>query len=155
TCRLDQWSPTGYVPMKMHLFRNPLLGLAMFAALAVPAMAQQPAPDNPLALNAKAVKEAGIVLAKATPRVLTDELKAPGEVEANAYATVLVSPRVESQVLARKAQLGDIVEAGDPLVVLSSAKVAATQSALIRSEEHTSELQSRFDLVCRLLLEKK
>src|SRR5699024_11309904 len=25
----------------------------------------------------------------------------------------------------------------------------------MRSEEHTSELQSRFDLVCRLLLEKK
>src|SRR5699024_11855330 len=30
--------------------------------------------------------------------------------------------------------------------------VAARQT---RSEEHTSELQSRFDLVCRLLLEKK
>src|SRR5699024_12002989 len=28
-------------------------------------------------------------------------------------------------------------------------------SLLSRSEEHTSELQSRFDLVCRLLLEKK
>src|SRR5207249_5568195 len=28
-------------------------------------------------------------------------------------------------------------------------------SAEKRSEEHTSELQSRFDLVCRLLLEKK
>src|SRR5699024_9196181 len=27
--------------------------------------------------------------------------------------------------------------------------------AVNRSEEHTSELQSRFDLVCRLLLEKK
>src|SRR5207249_9548499 len=27
--------------------------------------------------------------------------------------------------------------------------------SLERSEEHTSELQSRFDLVCRLLLEKK
>src|SRR5699024_11504218 len=27
--------------------------------------------------------------------------------------------------------------------------------AVERSEEHTSELQSRFDLVCRLLLEKK
>src|SRR5207249_7398175 len=26
---------------------------------------------------------------------------------------------------------------------------------LLRSEEHTSELQSRFDIVCRLLLEKK
>src|SRR5207249_12282721 len=33
---------------------------------------------------------------------------------------------------------------------------AATQRLLkLRSEEHTSELQSRFDLVCRLLLEKK
>src|SRR5207249_7959625 len=28
-------------------------------------------------------------------------------------------------------------------------------TAMVRSEEHTSELQSRFDLVCRLLLEKK
>src|SRR5699024_11459023 len=29
------------------------------------------------------------------------------------------------------------------------------QSGSDRSEEHTSELQSRFDIVCRLLLEKK
>src|SRR5690349_24118689 len=31
----------------------------------------------------------------------------------------------------------------------------ATWAARCRSEEHTSELQSRRDLVCRLLLEKK
>src|SRR5438105_5593883 len=31
----------------------------------------------------------------------------------------------------------------------------AIRSLVIRSEEHTSELQSRVDLVCRLLLEKK
>src|SRR5438067_6355257 len=31
----------------------------------------------------------------------------------------------------------------------------ATAGFNVRSEEHTSELQSRFDLVCRLLLEKK
>src|SRR5438105_8132098 len=31
----------------------------------------------------------------------------------------------------------------------------AFESAMARSEEHTSELQSRVDLVCRLLLEKK
>src|SRR5699024_12668597 len=30
-----------------------------------------------------------------------------------------------------------------------------SSSARWRSEEHTSELQSRFDLVCRLLLEEK
>src|SRR5437868_12766363 len=33
--------------------------------------------------------------------------------------------------------------------------VRCAGSAWCRSEEHTSELQSRFDLVCRLLLEKK
>src|SRR5699024_11407790 len=39
-------------------------------------------------------------------------------------------------------------------VQTKSAK-AFTNSWAMRSEEHTSELQSRFDLVCRLLLEKK
>src|SRR5437868_10159476 len=34
-------------------------------------------------------------------------------------------------------------------------RVAFATAAGWRSEEHTSELQSRFDLVCRLLLEKK
>src|SRR5207249_10265909 len=50
-----------------------------------------------------------------------------------------------------------------PLVPLprADAEVLATVRGIVRvrvahrSEEHTSELQSRFDLVCRLLLEKK
>src|SRR5207248_9414792 len=33
--------------------------------------------------------------------------------------------------------------------------IAEEQAAQARSEEHTSELQSPYDLVCRLLLEKK
>src|SRR2546422_5523545 len=33
--------------------------------------------------------------------------------------------------------------------------IASTIARLLRSEEHTSELQSRLHLVCRLLLEKK
>src|SRR2546430_12037792 len=37
---------------------------------------------------------------------------------------------------------------------VSSAREAAAR-ALTRSEEHTSELQSQSNLVCRLLLEKK
>src|SRR5207249_5605742 len=36
-----------------------------------------------------------------------------------------------------------------------SRAVRRRPSGSVRSEEHTSELQSRFDLVCRLLLEKK
>src|SRR5699024_12735083 len=34
-------------------------------------------------------------------------------------------------------------------------RASANKVSSSRSEEHTSELQSRFDLVCRLLLEKK
>src|SRR2546422_4944563 len=34
-------------------------------------------------------------------------------------------------------------------------RFVATESRAYRSEEHTSELQSRLHLVCRLLLEKK
>src|SRR5258705_4232187 len=39
--------------------------------------------------------------------------------------------------------------------VASDAPTPATQVARLRSEEHTSELQSLRHLVCRLLLEKK
>src|SRR5699024_11248952 len=42
----------------------------------------------------------------------------------------------------------------DNRAAMSSSR-GALALAFRRSEEHTSELQSRFDLVCRLLLEKK
>src|SRR2546422_6199188 len=40
-------------------------------------------------------------------------------------------------------------------VAAKTAFVTAGMTADVRSEEHTSELQSRLHLVCRLLLEKK
>src|SRR5207249_11692885 len=43
-------------------------------------------------------------------------------------------------------RLANLARDGDP---------GAVGIVVSRSEEHTSELQSRFDLVCRLLLEKK
>src|SRR5207237_9969618 len=39
--------------------------------------------------------------------------------------------------------------------LIASAASASTSSVSVRSEEHTSELQSHLNLVCRLLLEKK
>src|SRR5699024_11395599 len=39
--------------------------------------------------------------------------------------------------------------------VVDPAVQGRTHGGLDRSEEHTSELQSRFELVCRLLLEKR
>src|SRR5207249_9081427 len=40
-------------------------------------------------------------------------------------------------------------------ISISNRTGQSVSAKLVRSEEHTSELQSRFDLVCRLLLEKK
>src|SRR5438067_2936106 len=45
----------------------------------------------------------------------------------------------------------DLFEAMEPHIFAEAGLFAD----IVRSEEHTSELQSRFDLVCRLLLEKK
>src|SRR5690606_40849993 len=42
-----------------------------------------------------------------------------------------------------------------PGVDIDEISVEVIQNRVIRSEEHTSELQSRENLVCRLLLEKK
>src|SRR5699024_2594659 len=39
--------------------------------------------------------------------------------------------------------------------LMETVKIGVRMQDNVRSEEHTSELQSRFDLVCRLLLEKK
>src|SRR5688572_32414738 len=44
---------------------------------------------------------------------------------------------------------------GASAVILASLPAAASPQGAERSEEHTSELQSQSNLVCRLLLEKK
>src|SRR5699024_3678080 len=66
----------------------------------------------------------------------------------------LVSDRGWSDYSLGKADAHDHLKALDAVYegVIASNRKAITLS---RSEEHTSELQSRFDLVCRLLLEKK
>src|SRR5260221_3902136 len=56
----------------------------------------------------------------------------------------------------RQDQLADQIEyAVDSFRIHSQQVVGAAWCGKNRSEEHTSELQSHSDLVCRLLLEKK
>src|SRR5690606_41132480 len=70
-----------------------------------------------------------------------------------ALAWVLRLPEVTSAIAGarRPEQIHETARAG---TVELSGEVQAEIEA-IRSEEHTSELQSRENLVCRLLLEKK
>src|SRR5699024_11705893 len=82
------------------------------------------------------------------PRVVGFKLK--GELPEGATATDLVLTIAEQ--LRKHGVVGKFVEFyGDGV---SSVPLAnrATIGNMSRSEEHTSELQSRFDLVCRLLL---
>src|SRR5690606_42043271 len=67
-------------------------------------------------------------------------------------ATVEIPSPVEGTISWLGAEIGDTVAVGSALIRIETAGNAASAE---RSEEHTSELQSRENLVCRLLLEKK
>src|SRR5699024_12710975 len=65
------------------------------------------------------------------------------------YTTLFRSDQMPAGSDAPESQIEFLVSEG---FAEGSANPSDTRN---RSEEHTSELQSRFDLVCRLLLEKK
>src|SRR2546429_5816615 len=76
------------------------------------------------------------------------------------YTTLFRSPverPVEREVVARRPRGHALREVRGQEALLPGAGVAeaARRGDRRRSEEHTSELQSRLHLVCRLLLEKK
>src|SRR5690349_22018108 len=68
---------------------------------------------------------------------------------ANAYAFLL------SRLKRPKQRTIDKIPAHAATIVRHRQNHPTIAPARLRSEEHTSELQSRRDLVCRLLLEKK
>src|SRR5690625_6510321 len=67
----------------------------------------------------------------------------------------LVIPMAELPKGSKEGTYFNIEEKSGQFRVLSIDKRATEREAKKRSEEHTSELQSRGHLVCRLLLEKK
>src|SRR5438034_8177596 len=70
------------------------------------------------------------------------------------YKKKLLARREElTKTIARTQEEGRTADE-DPTVDLAD-KAANSYTKEFRSEEHTSELQSHSDLVCRLLLEKK
>ena len=87
--------------------------------------------DAAIEMSAEERRAAGIVIGTVAPRALNETLRIPGEVVINAYRSVLVTPRITAQVVARHAKLGDKVEVGQPLVALSSVEMAEAQGALI------------------------
>src|SRR5207249_11790922 len=79
----------------------------------------------------------------------------PDEVERPEEVTQLPATSAGQRDV-QKHESGDDVQSQPPLRLRTAARINHLRGERpVRSEEHTSELQSRFDLVCRLLLEKK
>src|SRR5437588_9754659 len=68
---------------------------------------------------------------------------------------ILGSPAASPSMPAVESQSDDVPPDPPVALQLTAAPIAPGGSGGTRSEEHTSELQSHSDLVCRLLLEKK
>jgi cobalt-zinc-cadmium efflux system membrane fusion protein len=97
---------------------------------------------SPLQMSAEQLDEAGVKFATLAPMVLSEELRAPGEVLDNAYGTTLITPSIPGLVVARHARLGDEVKAGAVLVTLSSVEVAEAQGALQLAEQEWKRVQT-------------
>src|SRR3712207_8298346 len=68
----------------------------------------------------------------------------------------LVDAGVEGEAVGLRVVRDEVLHRGGDAAALDTANVGgADPRREVRSEEHTSELQSRQYLVCRLLLEKK
>src|SRR5437868_8868491 len=69
--------------------------------------------------------------------------------------TTLFRSRIDARVVEQPVNLDDEDDAYNWPMLYAVRPGEWNLTDKQRSEEHTSELQSRFDLVCRLLLEKK
>src|SRR5690606_41699657 len=74
-----------------------------------------------------------------------------------AYTSVYSNPQAARRLAANRWEVGHVSNNVYDVIVVGAGNAAlcAAIAARQRSEEHTSELQSRENLVCRLLLEKK
>src|SRR5260370_2597534 len=71
------------------------------------------------------------------------------------YTTLFRSPSISSASQTPHSKTSSAVFRSPAPAVHSQYPAAPSSAGGIRSEEHTSELQSHLNLVCRLLLEKK
>src|SRR5437773_5000584 len=145
-----------------HAGDRPLDGLGDRLGLGFPARHQDQPPrieDGPDAHRDRvdrhilsALEEPGVVVNGLLGQRLQPRARAQG-------APRLVEGDVAVRADAQDLQVDPAAFRNPPLVPLAEGGVVAGRARgdidVVRSEEHTSELQSHHDLVCRLLLEKK
>ena len=89
-----------------------------------------------LTLTIQQLAAAGIVSEVLQARRVATQVRAPGEVQLNAYKTVKATPRIAAQIIKRHVILGDAVKVGQLLVTLSSVDMAQAQGELLVTERN-------------------
>lgn len=84
--------------------------------------------DNRISLTERQMTLADIKVTRITKRIMATTLYAPTEIKQNGYTSYVVSPRVDSIVLARHVSLGESVNKGQNLVTLFSDVIAQAQA---------------------------
>jgi cobalt-zinc-cadmium efflux system membrane fusion protein len=113
--------------------RRPPAQTGHLAGAAVPSVESVSAGPSPAAVNAdltlspEMVERAGLRYEMARLQTVANQLRTTGTVQANAYRETRVLPLVSGRVTAVRAELGDLVTAGQPLAVIFSAELAEAQ----------------------------
>lgn len=84
-----------------------------------------------LILLEESLNAAGIRIEVLTPVVLGASVMGPAEIQANAYRSSIVTPRVPAIVIERHVKLSDTVKIGTPLVTIFSREAADAEGAFL------------------------
>ncbi len=105
-----------------------------------------PAPGTKVRLaSADAVREAGIMTAVAQKKRAARTIEVVGELSFNQNRLAQLSARGEAMVLEVRVDVGEVVKAGQPLVVLASGDVGGHQARLAASKVRLEAAQARVE----------
>ncbi|MGV7207186.1 efflux RND transporter periplasmic adaptor subunit [Oxalobacteraceae bacterium A2-2] len=104
----------------------------------------QHAGDGVIAMSAQQLQGAGITLATAGPATITEQLQLPGEVRFNDDLTAHIVPRTPGVAVSVAADLGQHVNKGQVLAVISSTELADLRSASLAAQKRLALAQSTY-----------
>jgi membrane fusion protein, heavy metal efflux system len=117
----------------MNIFKTWAVSVILVACLPLAAAEEghdEEEEEGAIRMTAGERESTGIETSDVRVRMLGEHIRLPGEVVVNAYKTATVTTRITAQVIARHITLGEVAEAGQPLVTLSSVAMAEAQGAL-------------------------
>ena len=124
----------------LHLIVFTVISLSQYASASDP-HDEHESSEEPLEITRLEAASAEISIEYVGVQQVSEVLRLPGEVTVNSYQTAKVTPRIDSQVVARHVRLGDSVSEGQPMVSLSSVEMADAQGILIMADRERKRLE--------------